>query len=103
VSLFISYWRCNYTKTIRIMQHNEFSSPSAVAEMRLIGEELTDADVQSAKELLKRLNAAPQELPAVNSASRNERTTLQPGGKHPEGPLAMRDSAKQPAEAASND
>ena len=45
-------------------------------------------------------NAAPQELPAVNSARRDERTTLQPGGKHPEGPLAMRDSAKQPADAA---
>lgn len=56
MSLFISYWRCNYTKTIRIMRHNENASPSAVAEIRLIGEELTDEDKENAERLLHSLS-----------------------------------------------
>ena len=43
---------------------------------------------------------APQEVPVVESARTSERTTLQPGGKHPEGPLASVNSAHQPAAAS---
>ncbi len=56
--LFISYWRSNYTKTVRIMRHEECATPSAVAEIALKGEELTDADVDAAEAKLAELENA---------------------------------------------
>lgn len=53
--LFVSYWRCNYSRKIRIMQQEEFSSPLTVAEVALLGDELTDEDVANAEAKLAEL------------------------------------------------
>ena len=62
---------------------------------------LTDTDaLRAAPPRSDSTDAAPQEVPGVNSARTSERTTLQPGGKNPEGPLDIGDGPHQPAVAA---
>lgn len=55
VGLFISYWRCNYSKRVQIMRHRENESPEVVETLPLIGDELTEADVKAAEARLAEL------------------------------------------------
>jgi hypothetical protein len=53
VGLYISYWRCNFTRTIRIMRDDHVP----VGELKLKGRELTQTDQREAEKLKAQLEA----------------------------------------------
>lgn len=53
--MFISYWRTNFTRTIRICRVCKFATPEVLHSFRIAGRKLSDKDVVKAESILKEM------------------------------------------------